>query len=46
MVRGELHVPREVVNREAVAFLLLDLGNVGPAVLLLVHDPAEELFED
>lgn len=46
MARGELHVSREVRDGEAVALLLLDLGDVGAAVLLLVHHPAEELFED
>lgn len=45
MARGELHVPREVWDGEAVALLLLDLGDVGATVLLLVHHPAEELFE-
>lgn len=46
MVRGELHVPGKVSDREAVAFFLLDLGNVRATVLLLVHDPTEELFKD
>lgn len=46
MVRGELHVSRKVRDGEAIAFFLLDLGNVRAAILLLVHDPAEELFED
>lgn len=45
MVCGELHVSRKVRDGEAIAFFLLDLWNVGAAVLLLVHDPAEELFE-
>lgn len=46
VVRGELHVSRQVGDGEAVALLLLYLGNVRAAVLLLVHHPAEELFED
>lgn len=46
MASGELHVSREVRDGEAVALLLLDLGDVGATVLLLVHHPAEELLED
>lgn len=46
MVCGELHISRKVRDREAIAFFLLNLGNVRAAVLLLVHNPAEELFED
>lgn len=46
MVCGELHVSRKVRDGEAIAFLLLDFGDVRAAVLLLMHDPAEELFED
>lgn len=46
VVCGELHVAGEVRDGEAVAFFLLDLRDVGAAVLLLVHNPAEELFED
>lgn len=46
MASGELHVSREVWDGEAVALLLLDLGDVGATVLLLMHHPAEELLED
>lgn len=46
MACGELHVSRKVGDGEAIAFFLLDLGNVRATVLLLVHDPAKELFED
>lgn len=46
MICGELHVSRKVRDRESIAFFLLDLGDVGAAILLLVHNPAKELFED
>lgn len=46
MVCRELHVSRKVGDGEAITFFLLDLGNVRAAVLLLVHYPAKELFED
>lgn len=45
MVCGELHVSRQVRDGEAVALLLLDLGDVRNAILLLVNDPAQQLFE-
>lgn len=46
MVSGELHVSGKFGDGETIAFFLLDLGNVKAAILLLVRDPAEELFED
>lgn len=46
MVSGELHVSGEVRDGKAVAFFLLDLGNVRTAVLLFMQYPADELFED
>lgn len=46
MVSGELHVSGKVRDGKAVAFFLLDLGDVRTAILLFVQYPAEELFED
>lgn len=46
VVSGELHVSGKVGDGETIAFFLLDLGNVKAAVLLLMRDPAKELFED
>lgn len=34
------------MDGEAVAFFLLDLGNMRTTILLLMHDPAKELLED
>ena len=45
MVCGELHVSGQVWDGEAVTLLLLDLGDVGTPVHLLVYDPAQQLFE-
>lgn len=46
MVTGELHISGKVRDGKAVAFLLLDLGDMRTSVLLFMHHPAEELFED
>lgn len=46
VVCGKLHVSRKVRDGETIALFLLDLGNVRAAVLFLMHNPAEELFED
>lgn len=46
VVSGELHVSGKVGDGETIAFFLLDLGNVKAAILLLVRNPAKELFED
>lgn len=46
LVTGELHVARQVGDGEAIALLLLDLGDVGRTVLLLMYNPAQQLLED
>lgn len=46
MVRRKLQVSREIGDGKAVAFFFLNLGDVRNTVLLFMHDPTQELFED